>query len=141
MCNVCALVFLNQGYILVGSIQLLILNRHLWQSSPFRAITFLRRIYHIWSSFHFFAFHNLFTEQGYQPCIQPPTWRTRSLYLSPCDRVAQLYPQELGSLFVTFYDSGLWWGYSNPPPHQKSLSILYFALFSSRCIIIYSYST
>jgi hypothetical protein len=37
------------------------------------------------SSFHFFGFRNniLFTEQGRQPCVQPPTWRTRSLYLCP----------------------------------------------------------
>jgi hypothetical protein len=25
----------------------------------------------------------LFTEQGFQPCVQPPMWRTRSLYLCP----------------------------------------------------------
>jgi hypothetical protein len=25
----------------------------------------------------------LFTQQGRQPCVQPSTWRTRSLFLSP----------------------------------------------------------
>jgi hypothetical protein len=36
----------------------------------------------------------------------PPTWRARSLYLCPpSDRVAQLYPQAPGSLFVAFYGS------------------------------------
>jgi hypothetical protein len=36
--------------------------------------------------FHFFRYRNniyLFTEQGRQPCIQPRTWRARSLYLCP----------------------------------------------------------
>jgi hypothetical protein len=33
------------------------------------------------------------------------------LYISPRNRVAQLYPQALGSLFVTSYDSqGYGWG-------------------------------
>jgi hypothetical protein len=49
----------------------------------------------------------------------PPTWRARFLYIYlPRNRMAQLYPQALGSLFVTSYDSlGLQWRYSNPPPH------------------------
>jgi hypothetical protein len=35
--------------------------------------------------FHFFGFRNdnSLTEQGRQPCVQPSTWRTRSLYLCP----------------------------------------------------------
>jgi hypothetical protein len=37
---------------------------------------------------------------------KPPTCRTRSLYVCPpSDRVAQLYPQAPGSLFVAFYGS------------------------------------
>jgi hypothetical protein len=27
--------------------------------------------------------NNFFTQQGHQPCIQPPTWSTGSLYLCP----------------------------------------------------------
>jgi hypothetical protein len=38
----------------------------------------------------------------------PQTWRARSPYLSPRNRVALLYPQALGSLFATSYD---WQGY------------------------------
>jgi hypothetical protein len=39
------------------------------------------------------------------------------IFLSPRYRVAQLYPQALGSLFVASYDSqGLRCRYSNPPP-------------------------
>jgi hypothetical protein len=37
------------------------------------------------SDFPFFGFrnNNSFTDQGRQPCAQPPTRRTRSLYLCP----------------------------------------------------------
>jgi hypothetical protein len=52
---------------------------------PFWVITFLRRFRQILSSFHFFGFCNsnyFFSEKVLQPCVQPPTWRTRSLYLS-----------------------------------------------------------
>jgi hypothetical protein len=48
---------------------------------------------------------NCFAEWGRQLCIQPPTWRTRSLCLCPCCRVAKLYRQAPGSLFVAFYKS------------------------------------
>jgi hypothetical protein len=41
-----------------------------------------------------------------------------SIFISPRNRVAQLYLWALGSLFVASYDSqGLRWRYSNPPPH------------------------
>jgi hypothetical protein len=40
------------------------------------------------------------------------------VFISPMNRVAQLYPRALGSFFVASYDShGLRWRYSNPPPH------------------------
>jgi hypothetical protein len=40
------------------------------------------------------------------------------VYISPRNRVAQLYLGALGSVFVASYDSqGLRWRYSNPPPH------------------------
>jgi hypothetical protein len=62
-------------------------HRHHWQNNPFWAAAFQRRFLQDLSlrlsGFHFFRFCNInsFTEQGCQPCIQPPTWRTRSLYL------------------------------------------------------------
>jgi hypothetical protein len=40
------------------------------------------------------------------------------VFISPRNRMAQLYPRALGSLFVASYDSqGLRWRYSNPPLH------------------------
>jgi hypothetical protein len=40
------------------------------------------------------------------------------VFITPRNRVAQLYPRALGSLFVASYDSqGLRWRYSNPRPH------------------------
>jgi hypothetical protein len=40
------------------------------------------------------------------------------VFISPRNRVAQLYPRALGSLFVASYNSQeLRWRYSNPPPH------------------------
>jgi hypothetical protein len=42
------------------------------------------------------------------------------VFISPRNRVAQLYPRALGSLFVASYDSqGLRWMYSNAPPHVE----------------------
>jgi hypothetical protein len=60
------------------------------------------------SGIHFFGFpsNNCFTEQGRQPCVQPSTWRTRSLYL--CPRVTgwlRYIPQAPGSLLIAFYNS------------------------------------
>jgi endonuclease YncB( thermonuclease family) len=38
------------------------------------------------------------------------------VFISPRNRVAQLYPRALGSLSVASYDSqGLWWKFSYPP--------------------------
>jgi hypothetical protein len=40
------------------------------------------------------------------------------VFISPRNRVAQIYPRALGSLSVASYDSwGLRWRYSKPPPH------------------------
>jgi hypothetical protein len=40
------------------------------------------------------------------------------VFISPRNRVAQIYPRALCSLSVASYDSrGLRWRYSNPPPH------------------------
>jgi hypothetical protein len=44
------------------------------------------------------------------------------IFVSPRNRVVQIYPRALGSLFVTSYDSQrLLWRYSNPPPHGFNL--------------------
>jgi hypothetical protein len=41
------------------------------------------------------------------------------VFISPRNRVAELDPRALGSLFFASYDSqGLRWRYSNPPPHR-----------------------
>jgi hypothetical protein len=58
---------------------------HHWQKCLISAIAFLRRFCQIASGFHFFGFRNSnsFTEQSRQPRVQPPAWRTRSLYLYP----------------------------------------------------------
>jgi hypothetical protein len=41
-----------------------------------------------------------------QPCVQPPNLEDQvSVFMSPSDRVVQLYPQAPGSLFVAFYGS------------------------------------
>jgi hypothetical protein len=54
---------------------------HHWQKSPFWAIAFLKRFCQVCrpSGFHVFEFH--ITEKGCHPCVEPPTWRTRSPYL------------------------------------------------------------
>jgi hypothetical protein len=81
---------------------------HSWQNSFSAAIVFLRRFCQIASGFHFFGFCNkiFFSEQGRQPCAQPPNLEDQvPVFRSPSDRVAQLYPQSSGSLFVAFYDS------------------------------------
>jgi hypothetical protein len=39
------------------------------------------------------------------------------VFISPRNRVAQLYPQALGSLFVAFYDAGL--GRQHIPPKRR----------------------
>jgi hypothetical protein len=54
------------------------------------------------------------------------------LFISPRNRVAQLYPRALGSLSVASYDSrGLRWKCSNPPPHgvKLSLKVIYLLLY------------
>jgi hypothetical protein len=52
------------------------------------------------------------------------------VFISPINRVAQLYPRALGSLSVASYDSrGLRWRYSNPPPHGVILDIIYRPVF------------
>jgi hypothetical protein len=62
----------------------------------------------MWSRLHFFAFgdSNFLTEQGRQPCVQPPNMEDQvPVFMSPSDRVAQLYPQAPGSLLIAFHVS------------------------------------
>jgi hypothetical protein len=57
------------------------------------------------------------------------------VFISPRNRVAQLYPRALGSLFVASYDSqGLRRRYSNPPPHGAHglLSVCVYPLIVAR---------
>jgi hypothetical protein len=42
--------------------------------------------------------------------VQPQPGGQVSVFMSPSDRVAQLYPQAPGSLFVAFYDSQVYGG-------------------------------
>jgi hypothetical protein len=60
-------------------------HHHHRQNSPSGDTAFLGRFCQIVSGFHFFGFRNsnFLTEQGRYPCVQPPNWRTRSLYLCP----------------------------------------------------------
>jgi hypothetical protein len=123
-------------------------HRRHWQNNIFLA--FLGEFWQIRpSNFHFFGIrNNFFTYQGYQHCIQTPTWVLNCCWLSPkqwfwvpsptrlitiiysltalrafkilhspqhgepclciyspSERVAQLYPQAPGSLFIAFCDS------------------------------------
>jgi hypothetical protein len=53
-------------------------------------------------------------------------WDSRNLkgqvpvFISTRNRVAQIYPPALGSLFISSYLAGLQWKYYNPPPHGDS---------------------
>jgi hypothetical protein len=68
--------------------------------------------------FGFWNYNIFFTEQGCQPCIQPPSWWTRSLCL--CTPVAG-WPNYTPGLRFNFCCllrlSGLQWEHSNLPPH------------------------
>jgi hypothetical protein len=45
-----------------------------------------------------------------------------SEFMSPGDKVAQLYPQALDFPFTCLLQqAGVWWGYSSPPPHRAHL--------------------
>jgi hypothetical protein len=52
-------------------------------------------------------------------CDSPNLEGQVPVFISPRNRVAQIYPRALHSLSVASYDSrGLRWKYSNPPPHR-----------------------
>jgi hypothetical protein len=56
-----------------------------WHGSLLSVTAFLRRLCQISYGSHLFGFRDnfCFAEPGRQPCVQPQTWRTRSLYLCP----------------------------------------------------------
>jgi hypothetical protein len=64
--------------------------------------------------FHLFGFcnSNFFAEQGCQPCIQPPTWRTRSLYLCPPETGWPSYTPRPWVPFSSPSMTQLQWSYS-----------------------------
>jgi hypothetical protein len=100
---------------------------------PFWGTAFLRRWCQIWTVFHFFAprNNNFFTEQGRQPCLRPPTWRTKSLCLCP---PVTGWPSYTPSHCVPFPSplrlAGLRWRYSNPPPHEEDFISTLRSMFS-----------
>jgi hypothetical protein len=69
----------------------------------------------LWISQQYFSC----TEQGHQPRVQPPNLEDQiPVFMSPSDRVTQLYPQAPGSLFVAFYDSQGYSGGINTRLHK-----------------------
>jgi hypothetical protein len=70
--------------------------------------------------FHIYGFrnNNFITEQGHQPCIQSPTWMTRSLYLCPPVTGWSSYiPGTRLSFCHLLQLARIQWRYSNPSPH------------------------
>jgi hypothetical protein len=81
----------------------------------FQALAFPWGFCQIWSGIQFPGFrnNNFVTEQGRQPCVQFPTWTTRSLYL--CGPV--IYPNHRVPFRRLLRPVKLRWRHSNPPPH------------------------
>jgi hypothetical protein len=104
----------------------------LLQNTCFWAIAFLRKfcqtcLFHrefdhtVFTSLDF-AKVMFFTEQGHQPCVQPPTWKTRSPYLClPVTGLPSYTPRHRFSFCHLLWLAGLWWRYSSPPPHGTQL--------------------
>jgi hypothetical protein len=63
-----------------------------------------------------FRKNNSFTVQGRQPCVKSPTWRTRSLHLSPLVTGWPSYtPRHRVTFLSHLYLTEQRWRYSNPP--------------------------
>jgi hypothetical protein len=92
---------------------------------PFWAIMFPRRFCQmclpLFNSLDFATIH-FFTEQGRQPCVQPPTRRTMSLCISvPQRHGGPALSPDTGFPFRRLVRlAGLRWRYSNPSPHENS---------------------
>jgi hypothetical protein len=104
-------------------------HHHHRQNSPFRAIAFLRRFCQSASGFHFFGFRNndSFAVQGRRPCVQPPKpgGSGPRIYI-PQEQGSSVIPTGTGFPFRRLLRlAGLRWRYSNPPPHEKLLFILF----------------
>jgi hypothetical protein len=85
-------------YIKIGSS---LTNQPFWSQSLSKGI-----LPDLWpSDFHFFAFRN--NLKSMLSALRPtPNLKDQvPVFITPSDRVAQLYLQALGSLFVAFYDS------------------------------------
>jgi hypothetical protein len=90
---------------------------------PFWATASLRRFFWIYIELDHLVLTSVdstiiiyFTEQGHQPCIQPPNLEDQvSVFMAPSDRLAQLYSEAPGSLFISFSGSRLQWMYSDLP--------------------------
>jgi hypothetical protein len=114
---------------------------HHWQNGSFWAIALLRRFYEIRpSGFRFFRFRSniFFYRAGRSALRQTPNLEYHvSVFMSPSDRVAQLYSQAPGFFFVAFYDSQGYGGGMPPqlsyyPHHFRSPGFIYRACFEGR---------
>jgi hypothetical protein len=85
----------------------------------------LRRFWQTASGFHFFGFHDNFfyIVRSSAFCPTPNLEEQVSVFMSPSDRVAQLYPQAPGSLFVALYDSPIYDGGILTRLHTENRSI------------------
>jgi hypothetical protein len=112
------------------------IHYHHWQNSPFWALALLRRFCQIESGCHFFGFCNnnfYFTEQGHQPCIQPPVWWTRSLYL--CPSVSE-WPSYTPSYQVPFLSPMTPRAMVEVPDSTRGVSIIRLDYFN--CVVRYN---
>jgi hypothetical protein len=117
---------------------LLLLHRHHhWQNIPFRALTFPRRFYQpclfrceldhsVLNYLDFKTTISFYREMSSALRSTPNLEDQISVFMSRSKRVAQLYLQASGSLFVAFYDSGIRWRYSNPPPNGIQQKLMDF---------------
>jgi hypothetical protein len=80
------------------------INQHNWQNSPPQKIL---PDLSIPPGFRFFGRYSNFIYRARSLTLHPtPNLEDRvSVFLSPSDRVTQLYPQARGSFFFAFYDS------------------------------------
>jgi hypothetical protein len=83
---------------------------------PQPSLEYSARFHPVFTSLDF-ATIIIFTEQGLQPCIQPPIWRSKSLYVCP---PVTGWPPGTGFPFRRLLQlAGLRWRYSNPPPQGE----------------------
>jgi hypothetical protein len=83
-------------------------RHHHWQNCPFLPLSFVRSFCQIATVFHFFGFcycHFFLQNRVVNLTSNPQTGGIGICVYVPSDRVAQLYPQALGSLFVASYDN------------------------------------